>query len=98
MTPNEARKHGLELNQDGVRRIAFELLAYPDIDLSRLDAIWPELGAIDAQDRPSGWRPRRATPSTSTGRRPMSRMMRARRARSIPADSISRRCPAFPTS
>ena len=33
ITPNEARKHGLELNQDGVRRSAYDLLAYPDIDL-----------------------------------------------------------------
>ena len=36
ITPNEARKHGLDLNQDGVRRSAFDLLAYPDIDLERL--------------------------------------------------------------
>jgi tRNA uridine 5-carboxymethylaminomethyl modification enzyme len=47
ITPNEARKHGLDLNQDGVRRSAFDLLAHPDIDLIRLRNIWPELGAID---------------------------------------------------
>jgi tRNA uridine 5-carboxymethylaminomethyl modification enzyme len=47
LTPNEAGKHGLHLNQDGVRRSAFELLAYPDIDLLRLACIWPELGHID---------------------------------------------------
>jgi tRNA uridine 5-carboxymethylaminomethyl modification enzyme len=47
ITPNEARKHGLDLNQDGVRRSAFDLLAYPDIDLIRLRNIWPELGQID---------------------------------------------------
>ena len=35
ITPNEARKHGLDLNQDGVRRSAFDLLAYPDVDLVR---------------------------------------------------------------
>ena len=49
ITPNEARKHGLDLNQDGVRRSAFDLLAYPDIDLARLKEIWPELGAIDGK-------------------------------------------------
>ena len=49
VTPNEARKHGLDLNQDGVRRSAFDLLAYPNIDLMRLRKIWPELGAIDAK-------------------------------------------------
>jgi tRNA uridine 5-carboxymethylaminomethyl modification enzyme len=47
VSPNEARKAGLHLNQDGVRRSAFELLSYPDIDLNRLARIWPELGSID---------------------------------------------------
>ncbi|HYH69034.1 MAG TPA: tRNA uridine-5-carboxymethylaminomethyl(34) synthesis enzyme MnmG, partial [Urbifossiella sp.] len=28
MTPNEAARHGLEINRDGVRRSAYELLAY----------------------------------------------------------------------
>jgi tRNA uridine 5-carboxymethylaminomethyl modification enzyme len=46
LTPNEAAKHGLSLNQDGRRRSAFELLAYPDIDLARLGAVWPELTAL----------------------------------------------------
>jgi tRNA uridine 5-carboxymethylaminomethyl modification enzyme len=49
ITPNEARKQGLDLNQDGVRRSAFDLLAYPDVDLARLKEIWPELGAIDGK-------------------------------------------------
>jgi tRNA uridine 5-carboxymethylaminomethyl modification enzyme len=48
LTPDEAGKHGLAVNRDGRRRSAFELLAYPDIDLARLDAIWPEIGALDA--------------------------------------------------
>ncbi|WP_315836511.1 tRNA uridine-5-carboxymethylaminomethyl(34) synthesis enzyme MnmG [Bradyrhizobium prioriisuperbiae] len=47
ITPNEAAKHGLALNRDGVRRSAFELLAYPDIEWHTLSAIWPELGGID---------------------------------------------------
>ncbi|QDM14851.1 tRNA uridine-5-carboxymethylaminomethyl(34) synthesis enzyme MnmG [Tardiphaga sp. vice352] len=47
ITPNEAGKHGLALNHDGQRRTAFELLSYPDIDWSRIRAIWPELSAID---------------------------------------------------
>jgi tRNA uridine 5-carboxymethylaminomethyl modification enzyme len=46
VTPREAARHGLELNQDGVRRTAFQLLAYPGITTRRLAAIWPELGAI----------------------------------------------------
>jgi tRNA uridine 5-carboxymethylaminomethyl modification enzyme len=49
VTPNEANRFGLEINRDGIRRSAFDLLAYPDMDLGRLRAIWPELGAIDAR-------------------------------------------------
>ena len=47
ITPNEAAKHGLALNRDGQRRSAFELLAYPEIEWSHLEGIWPELSAID---------------------------------------------------
>jgi tRNA uridine 5-carboxymethylaminomethyl modification enzyme len=48
LTPTEGARHGLALNQDGQRRSAFDLLAYPDIDLQRLAAIWPQLGALPA--------------------------------------------------
>jgi tRNA uridine 5-carboxymethylaminomethyl modification enzyme len=44
LTPNEAAKLGLKLNQDGQRRSAYELLSYPDVDLVVLARIWPELG------------------------------------------------------
>ncbi|WP_338694021.1 MULTISPECIES: tRNA uridine-5-carboxymethylaminomethyl(34) synthesis enzyme MnmG [unclassified Bradyrhizobium] len=47
ITPNEAAKHGLSLNRDGHRRTAFELLAYPEIEWPAVQAIWPELSAID---------------------------------------------------
>jgi tRNA uridine 5-carboxymethylaminomethyl modification enzyme len=47
LTPNEAAKHGLALNNDGQRRSAFELLAYPDIGWDQVRAIWPELSAIE---------------------------------------------------
>jgi tRNA uridine 5-carboxymethylaminomethyl modification enzyme len=46
LTPNEAGKHGIQLNLDGVRRTAFELLAFEGIDVQRLTAIWPQLGDI----------------------------------------------------
>ncbi len=49
LTPQEAAKQDLRLNHDGVRRSAYDLLAYPDIDLRRLSLIWPELAAIDAK-------------------------------------------------
>ncbi len=47
ITPNLASRYDLRLNHDGVRRSAYDLLSYPEIDLQRLTAIWPELGAID---------------------------------------------------
>jgi tRNA uridine 5-carboxymethylaminomethyl modification enzyme len=47
VTPNEAGRHGLALNRDGQRRTAFELLAYPDIELADLARIWPQLADLD---------------------------------------------------
>jgi tRNA uridine 5-carboxymethylaminomethyl modification enzyme len=47
LTPTEAARHGLEINRDGRRRSAFELLAHPGVDLVRIRAIWPEIGKID---------------------------------------------------
>ncbi len=46
LTPNEARRQGLNVNQDGVRRSAADLLAYPDINLDDIARIWPETAAI----------------------------------------------------
>ncbi|MEM9618458.1 MAG: tRNA uridine-5-carboxymethylaminomethyl(34) synthesis enzyme MnmG [Pseudomonadota bacterium] len=44
LTPNEAAKHGIRLNQDGRRRSVTDLLALPDIGLEDLQKIWPQLG------------------------------------------------------
>ncbi len=49
LTPDQAAKHGLAINRDGRKRSAFELLSYPDINLARLIAIWPEIGRIDVK-------------------------------------------------
>jgi tRNA uridine 5-carboxymethylaminomethyl modification enzyme len=46
-TPEEGRRAGLQINQDGVRRSAYDLLSYPDIDLAALSRLWPEeIGAL----------------------------------------------------
>lgn len=45
-TPNALMKSGLSINQDGVRRSAFEVLAYPGINVESLVAVWPELSAL----------------------------------------------------
>jgi len=42
LSPNEAASHGIRINQDGVRRSAYDLLAYPDINYARLAAVWSE--------------------------------------------------------
>ena len=39
-------RRGLRVNQDGLRRTAFELLALPDVSIESLATIWPELAAI----------------------------------------------------
>jgi tRNA uridine 5-carboxymethylaminomethyl modification enzyme len=49
VTPTEARKVGLEVNQDGRRRSAFHMLAFPGVTMARLGAIWPEIAAFDAK-------------------------------------------------
>jgi len=46
VTPNEGRDSGLSMNQDGVRKTAFELLTYKDVNFSDLIAIWPALDDI----------------------------------------------------
>ncbi|HCK18294.1 MAG TPA: tRNA uridine-5-carboxymethylaminomethyl(34) synthesis enzyme MnmG [Thalassospira sp.] len=46
-TPNGLAKFDIKINQDGVRRSAYDLLAYPDIDFDTLTKVWPQLGALD---------------------------------------------------
>lgn len=47
LTPNEAARHGLQLNHDGVRRTAFDLLGHPGVDVVRLAEIWPAFHRLD---------------------------------------------------
>ncbi len=47
-SPTRLRKEGIEINQDGVKRSARMLLAYPGIGLERLQSLWPELASIPA--------------------------------------------------
>ncbi|MEA2952738.1 MAG: tRNA uridine 5-carboxymethylaminomethyl modification enzyme [Alphaproteobacteria bacterium] len=49
LTPNEGERHGLALNKDGVRRSAFELLAYPNIVMVDLARVWPELQGLPSK-------------------------------------------------
>ena len=47
LTPNEAAKAGLKVKEDGVRRSAYDLLSFNDIDFQRLTEVWPELKSIE---------------------------------------------------
>jgi len=49
LTPSQAASHGISLNRDGIRRTAFQLLAYPEIEWRNLAAIWPDLAAVPVQ-------------------------------------------------
>jgi len=46
LTPQEAARHDVSLNADGVRRTAFQLLSYPNVSWGQLRAIWPDLAAF----------------------------------------------------
>ncbi|PIT70178.1 tRNA uridine-5-carboxymethylaminomethyl(34) synthesis enzyme MnmG [Bartonella tribocorum] len=49
LTPNEASAHGLHVNHDGIRRSAYDFLAYPHMTLERLSHFWPQLQTIDSK-------------------------------------------------
>ena len=42
-TPNDLVSCGIQVNKDGVRRSALDLLAYPNIDQTSVSTMWPEL-------------------------------------------------------
>lgn len=45
-TPNELKKHGVTINQDGIRRSAFDLMRYDHIGFEGVTKIWSELNSI----------------------------------------------------
>jgi tRNA uridine 5-carboxymethylaminomethyl modification enzyme len=49
LTPNEARRHGLEVSMDGARRSAWQLLSHSGTSLASLARIWPELEGIEGK-------------------------------------------------
>jgi len=49
VSPNEAARHGLEINRDGVRRSAYDLLRYESVDVAWLARLDPAFASIDAK-------------------------------------------------
>jgi len=45
-SPNALARAGLQVNQDGQKRSAFALLAFPTVTLERLAILWPEIAAL----------------------------------------------------
>jgi tRNA uridine 5-carboxymethylaminomethyl modification enzyme len=46
LTPHQVEAAGIRISQDGVRRTAFQLLAFPDIDRDLIDALCPSFAAL----------------------------------------------------
>ena len=49
LTPNQANRLGLNVNQDGQRRSLSQLLAYPGASLETFSAAWPEISEWPAE-------------------------------------------------
>ena len=72
LTPPEAARHGIHLNQDGIRRTALQLLAYPGMSRRAAVAMSGRSCADGLPRSPTGSRPTPPTRSISTGSRPTS--------------------------
>jgi len=48
-TPQQLAAHHIKVSQDGVARDALTLLAFPEIGLAELRAVWPVLAAIEGE-------------------------------------------------
>ena len=46
-TPSRLREHAILVNQDGVRRSAFDLAAQPEFTIVELTKVWPELASLE---------------------------------------------------
>ena len=42
ITPTQAKKAGVSIKQDGIRRSAMELLSFKDVGFNKLEYIWPD--------------------------------------------------------
>jgi tRNA uridine 5-carboxymethylaminomethyl modification enzyme len=46
ISPNKASEYNIAINQDGIKRTAFELLRYPEISFDDLKRAWPQLSEM----------------------------------------------------
>ena len=50
-SPNALARHGIRINQDGIRRTAFDLLAFPNVSFDSLLQVWPDFVDISPANR-----------------------------------------------
>jgi tRNA uridine 5-carboxymethylaminomethyl modification enzyme len=46
-SPTQLQKSGVDVNLDGVRRTAWEMLCYPHMSMARLATVWPDIKSIE---------------------------------------------------
>ncbi|MBT3953302.1 MAG: tRNA uridine-5-carboxymethylaminomethyl(34) synthesis enzyme MnmG, partial [Rhodobacterales bacterium] len=51
ITPTQAKKAGISIKQDGIRRSAMELLSFKDVSFDKLGCMWPDLSKISQEVR-----------------------------------------------
>ena len=51
ITPSELLKYDINIKQDGIKRTAFELLSFPNININQLLSIWQEINKISPEIR-----------------------------------------------
>lgn len=47
LSPTEAQRHGIKVKADGRKRSGIDLLSLPDVNLTTLSAIWPDLQGVE---------------------------------------------------
>ena len=48
-SPNQLMKHGIQINHDGKKRSAFDLLSFDNVKLKDLFKVWPQLSSFSKQ-------------------------------------------------
>ncbi len=49
LAAGEAKKHGVQINGDGIKRSAYTILSYPEVRFEKLTSIWPELTQYESR-------------------------------------------------
>ncbi len=50
-SPQVFNSHGIKINQDGVKRSAFDLLGYKDVKWKNIESIWKEIKGLNISDK-----------------------------------------------